>query len=129
MKRNEYIRELQRLQFEQDPTIKAITDWASPCCRASWCCQRRPLGRRPKCAFSATSRISREPADTPEAPWYTIRSDDRKKAQLNCISHLSNLLPVGDVPKETIKLPKRPVKNKYDPEGGLAGRQFIPEAC
>ncbi|HEU0218117.1 MAG TPA: polyphosphate kinase 2 [Stellaceae bacterium] len=65
--------------------------------------------------------------DTPEAPWHIIRSDDKKKARLNCIAHFLSLIPVGEVPREKVKLPKRPAKNKYDPEIGLAGRRFVPE--
>jgi polyphosphate kinase 2 len=65
--------------------------------------------------------------DTPEAPWHIIRSDDKKKARLNCIAHFLSLIPVGEVPREKVKLPKRPSKNKYDPEIGLAGRRFVPE--
>jgi polyphosphate kinase 2 len=65
--------------------------------------------------------------DTPEAPWYIIRSDDKKKARLNCISHLLSLIPVGEVPREKVKLPKRPQKDKYNSELGLTGRRFVPE--
>jgi hypothetical protein len=65
--------------------------------------------------------------DTPEAPWHIIRSDDKKKARLNCISHLLSLIPVEDVPREKVKLPKRPAKNKFDPEIGIAGRRVVPE--
>ena len=53
--------------------------------------------------------------DTPEAPWYIIRTDNKKKARLNCISHLLSLIPVDDVPREMIKLPKRSAKNRYNP--------------
>jgi hypothetical protein len=38
-----------------------------------------------------------------------------------------SLIPIGDVPREKVKLPKRPAKNKFDPEIGLAGRRFVPE--
>src|SRR5947209_4183050 len=65
--------------------------------------------------------------DTPHAPWYIVRSDDKKTARLNCSSHLLSLVPTEDVPREKIKLPKRPAKDKYDPEAGLAGRKFVPE--
>jgi polyphosphate kinase len=65
--------------------------------------------------------------DTPEAPWYIIRSENKKKARLNCIAHLLSLIPIEAVPRDKVKLPKRPAKNKYDPEIGLAGRRFIPE--
>jgi len=65
--------------------------------------------------------------DTPHAPWHIVRSDDKKKARLNCISHLLSLIPTEDVPHEKVKLPKRPAKDKYDSEAGLAGRKFVPE--
>jgi len=65
--------------------------------------------------------------DTPHAPWYIVRSDDKKKARLNCIAHLLSRVPAEDVPGEKVKLPKRSAKDKYDPEVGLAGRKFVPE--
>jgi polyphosphate kinase len=65
--------------------------------------------------------------DTEHAPWYVVRSDDKKAARLNCISHLLSLIPFEDVPREKVKLPKRPARNKYDPEAGLAGRRLVPE--
>ena len=66
--------------------------------------------------------------DIPQAPWYVIRSDDKKRARLNLISHFLSLVPVKDTARENIKLPSRPAKNKYDPEAGLLERQFVPEA-
>jgi polyphosphate kinase 2 len=65
--------------------------------------------------------------DTPEAPWHVIRSDDKKKARLNCIAHLLSLIPAEKVPREKAVLPKRPRKDKYDPEAGLVHRRFVPE--
>ena len=51
--------------------------------------------------FSAT--------DTSWAPWYVARSDDKRRARLNVISHLLNKIPYTDVPQEKVKLPKRHV--------------------
>jgi len=65
--------------------------------------------------------------DTPHAPWFIIRSDDKKAARLNCISHLLSVVPFEDVPRDKVKFPKRPKHDKYDPEAGLRGRQFVPE--
>ena len=65
--------------------------------------------------------------DTPHAPWYVIRSDSKKKARLNCISHLLNLIPFEEVSKEKVKLPKRSKKDRHDSEAGLVDRQFVPE--
>ena len=66
--------------------------------------------------------------DIPQAPWYVIRSDDKKRARLNCISHFLSLVPTKDIDREKIKLPSRSAKNKRDPELGLADRRFVPEA-
>jgi len=66
-------------------------------------------------------------SDTPHAPWHIVRSDDKRKARLNCISHLLSLIPYEEVPRERVKLPKRPKHDKYDSETGLVGRRFVPE--
>jgi polyphosphate kinase 2 len=65
--------------------------------------------------------------DIPEAPWHIIRSDDKKRARLNCISHLLNSIPMEEVPVDKVKLPKRPKKDRYNAEAGLVGRRFVPE--
>lgn len=65
--------------------------------------------------------------DTDQAPWYIIRSDDKKSARLNCIRHLLSLIPFGDVPREKVMLPKRSRKDKHDVEAGLSGRRFVPD--
>jgi polyphosphate kinase len=65
--------------------------------------------------------------DTKHAPWYLVRSDDKKKARLNCISHLLSLIPYGKAPREKVKLPKRKNKDAYNDQASLEGRRFIPE--
>src|SRR5512145_3331927 len=52
--------------------------------------------------------------DTKWAPWYILRSDDKKRAHLNCIRHILSLIPYKKVPRETVKLPKRSMKEAYD---------------
>jgi polyphosphate kinase 2 len=51
--------------------------------------------------------------DNNESPWYVVRSDDKRRARLNCISHLLGLIPYEDVPHEKIKLPKRQKAKGY----------------
>ena len=65
--------------------------------------------------------------ETEHAPWYIVRSDDKKRARLNCITHLLSLVPYEKVPREKVKLPKRSAKGKYDDQASLAGRTFVPE--
>jgi polyphosphate kinase 2 len=68
-----------------------------------------------------------EATDTKHAPWYVLRSDDKKRARLNCIAHLLKLVPYKNVPREKIKLPKRSMKGAYDDQAALKGRRFVPE--
>jgi polyphosphate kinase len=68
-----------------------------------------------------------EATDTKHAPWYIVRSDDKKRARLNCISHLLSLIPYRKVPREKVKLPKRKNKDHYDDQATLKARCFIPE--
>ena len=68
-----------------------------------------------------------EATDTKYAPWYLIRSDDKRRARLNCISHLLGLIPYKKAPREKIKLPKRSEKGSYDDQASLKGYHFIPE--
>src|SRR5499427_394026 len=68
-----------------------------------------------------------EVTDTEAAPWYIVRSDDKKRARLNCISHLLSLIPYKKVKREKVKLLKRKNKGKYDDQASLKGRNFVPE--
>lgn len=65
--------------------------------------------------------------DSKHAPWYIVRSDDKRSARLNCITHLLSRIPYRKVPREKVKLPKRSDKGRYDDEASLRGRHFIPE--
>jgi len=65
--------------------------------------------------------------DTKHAPWYILRSDDKKRARLNVIKHLLKLIPYKEVKRDKIKLPKRSEKNAYDDQASLRGRKFVPE--
>jgi polyphosphate kinase 2 len=68
-----------------------------------------------------------EATDTKHAPWYIVRSDDKKRARLNCIAHLLSLLPYERFPAKKVKLPKRSKKRAYDDQATLKGRRFVPE--
>jgi polyphosphate kinase 2 len=68
-----------------------------------------------------------EMTDTDEAPWYIVRSDDKRRARLNCIAHLLSLIPYKKVPRAKVKLPKRSNKHRYDDGASLRGRRFVAE--
>jgi polyphosphate kinase len=54
-----------------------------------------------------------EATDTDNAPWYVVRSDDKRRARLNLISHLLKSIPYKSVPREKVKLPKRQKPEDY----------------
>jgi polyphosphate kinase 2 len=63
--------------------------------------------------------------DTGFAPWYVARSDDKKRARLNIISHLLNKIPYKEAPREKVKLPRRQKAGGYrDPDYQY---KYVPE--
>ena len=65
--------------------------------------------------------------DTKDAPWYIIRSDDKRAARLNCIRHLLSLIPYREAPRKKVRLPPRRNTGSYDDQAALKGRRFVPE--
>jgi polyphosphate kinase len=51
--------------------------------------------------------------DIPEAPWYVVDADDKRRARLNCIAHLLSKIPYQDLPDPAIKLPRRQRDDGY----------------
>ncbi|WP_454620891.1 polyphosphate kinase 2 [Bradyrhizobium cenepequi] len=61
------------------------------------------------------------------APWHIIRSDDKRRARLNCISHVLDLIPYNRVRRDKVKLPKRSTKGRYNDQAGLRGMTLVAE--
>jgi polyphosphate kinase len=78
-------------------------------------------------AYSRARDMMLEATDTKDAPWHIVRSDDKRRARLNCISHLLKLIPYKKAPHEKVKLPKRLTKAEYDDKATIKGRTFVPE--
>ena len=66
--------------------------------------------------FSAT--------DTSWAPWYVVRSDGKKRARLNTITHLLHHIPYEEVPHEKVSLPERRLGKYAAPNYAF---RFVPE--
>jgi polyphosphate kinase 2 len=77
--------------------------------------------------YSRARDMMMEATDTKHARWYVVRSDDKKRARLNCIAHLLSLNPYKKLPRDKVRLPKRSSKHKYDDQATLKKRTFIPE--
>ena len=65
--------------------------------------------------------------DTREAPWRLVRSNDKRKARLNVISHILATIPYKKIKREKVKLPKRTHKGRYDDQASLRGLKFVEE--
>lgn len=61
------------------------------------------------------------------APWHIIRSDDKRRARLNCISHVLKSVPYRRVTREPVRLPKRSDKARYNDQRALRGMKFVAE--
>jgi polyphosphate kinase 2 len=77
--------------------------------------------------YSRARDMMLEATDTETVPWYIVRSDDKKRARLNCISHLLSLVHYEKAPREKVKMQKRSTKGAYDDQASLKNRRFIPE--
>jgi len=64
--------------------------------------------------------------DTKQSPWYVVRADDKKRARLNCISHLLSLIPYEDLTPKPLKLP--PLKHEVAyVRPPVTEQTFVPE--
>jgi polyphosphate kinase 2 len=52
--------------------------------------------------------------DIPEAPWYVVEGDDKRRARLNCIAHILSVLPYQEISEPQIELPPRPPDTGYE---------------
>jgi polyphosphate kinase 2 len=63
--------------------------------------------------------------DNKYAPWFIVNSDDKKRARLNCIAKILDVVPYKKVKKSRVELPKRSNTNEYDDRASLKGRNFV----
>jgi polyphosphate kinase 2 (PPK2 family) len=77
--------------------------------------------------YSRARDMMLERTDSNYAPWYIVRSDDKRRARLNCISHILSQIPFEKVSRPKVKLPKRSNKHKYDDQPSLKGMKFVVE--
>ena len=79
--------------------------------------------------YSHARDMMLEATDTPFAPWYILRSDDKKRARLNCISHLLSLIPYQKIPRDKVTLPtpskRTPTMTRPPWRAGTSSRSTI----
>ena len=63
--------------------------------------------------YSKAKDIMFSKTHIPEAPWFTVEADDKRRARLNCLSHVLNKVPYEDMTPDPIELPRRPEQGDY----------------
>jgi len=112
--------EQQKRRFEariEDPLRQWKLSPTDLCSRSKWF----EYSRARDLMFAATN--------TKYAPWHIIRSDDKRRARLNCIRHLLELIPHEKLPRKKSKLPDRSMIEAYDDLATLEGIEFVPETA
>ena len=77
--------------------------------------------------YSRARDLMLRKTSTKDAPWYIIRSDDKRRARLNVIAHLLGAIPYNRIKKDKIKLPKRSDKGRYNDQASLKDMNFVAE--
>jgi polyphosphate kinase 2 len=77
--------------------------------------------------YSRARDLMLKKTDTEVAPWYIVRSDDKRVARLNTIRHLLQAIPHKKLTTPKVKLPRRSKKGAYDDTASIASRRFVAE--
>jgi polyphosphate kinase 2 len=77
--------------------------------------------------YSRARDLMFKQTDTKIAPWHIVRSDDKKAARLNVVSHILKTIPYKRIRREKVKLPKRSMKHAYDDARAIRNRRFVKE--
>jgi polyphosphate kinase 2 len=76
--------------------------------------------------YSRARDIMLDATDTEWAPWNIVRSNDKRRARLNVITHLLSQFPYEPPKKPEVELPKRSMKRAYDDDATMKERRWIP---
>ena len=77
--------------------------------------------------YSHARDVMMTASDSKYAPWFIVRSDDKRRARLNCIAHFLSSVPYRKVPRNKVRLPPRKTQGQYDDQSPLKVRHFVPE--
>jgi polyphosphate kinase len=77
--------------------------------------------------YSKARDVMLKATSTKFAPWHIVRTDDKHRARLNCISHILKTISPGKSPRPQVKLPKRSNKGAYDDQARLKRYNFVSE--
>jgi len=77
-------------------------------------------------AYTKAKETMLERTNIPEAPWWVVAANDKKKARLNCIAHLLDQIPYKEIDHPVITLPER-VHNPDYLRGPVPKEMYVPE--
>ncbi len=77
-------------------------------------------------AYTKAKEAMLERTHIPEARWWVVPAVDKKRARLNCISHLLSLMPYQEIPRKKLQLPKRDRHPDYT-RGPVADDMVVPQ--
>lgn len=75
--------------------------------------------------FSKARDLMLQHTDVDESPWHIVRTDNKRRARLNAITHILSRIPYKRIDKAKVKLPDRSEKRQYDDSSPLEGRRFV----
>ena len=77
-------------------------------------------------AYTKAKEAMLEHTHIAEAPWWVVAADDKKKARLNCISHLLSQFPYQEIQRPQVELPPR-VHNKDYSREPIPDHMYVPQ--
>jgi polyphosphate kinase 2 (PPK2 family) len=77
--------------------------------------------------YSRARDLMLKATNSKHAPWHIIRSDDKRRARLNCIAHLLKAIPFKRLSGDRVRLPKRSDKGRYNDQAPLRRMSFVAE--
>ena len=77
-------------------------------------------------AYTKAKEVMLERTHTPDARWWIVEADDKKRARLNCLHHLLSQIPYREIDKAEIRLPRR-VHNPDYFRGAIPDEMYVPE--
>ena len=77
--------------------------------------------------YSRARDLMLKATNSSHAPWVIIRSDDKRRARLNCIAHVLKTIPHKKISRDKVRLPGRSSKGRYNDQASLRGMNFVVE--
>jgi polyphosphate kinase len=77
--------------------------------------------------YSRARDLMLKATNSKHAPWIVIRSDDKRRARLNCIAHLLKTIPHRKISRDKIRLPRRSDKHRYNDQASMRRMTFVTE--